>query len=85
MGTRVTSPDSIFDDAQLVTEFDVLIGAIPYDEQQLSLPREQSGRTGTRAIFIVECDGGWKRVITSRVVKVVHAQVRSRDLLPVIP
>jgi hypothetical protein len=55
----------------------ILVGAMPgaagISESQPCL------RTGSRAVFDIASDGGYKRLVTSPVVNLVHAQVPSGD------
>jgi hypothetical protein len=55
----------------------ILVGATP---DAAGLPGNQAClRTGSRAVFDIASEAGYKRLVTSPVVKLVHAQLRSGD------
>lgn len=55
----------------------VLLGAIWHSTAPY-LYRSGQG-AGLRAVFLVESDGRWKNLITSRVVSLAHAPVQTRE------
>jgi hypothetical protein len=63
------------------------LGECPASPQLVGAITEATGasadasclRTGSRAVFTVESDGVCKRVITSGVVRLAHAQIRSGE------